>query len=190
MRECCRSTLIRRGKFDAAAPYSDDLRERAVEEVKSGASRREVAEQFGVSPSAVIKWLRRWRETGSAAAKPNGGSVSPLEKYAKWFLDLIAAQPDLTLAEVMVAKKKARLPGSRSAVGRFFLQVRLEYHLTSGVETTTRPWVRVAAIVLVWRSLDAGWPSVSIVPASRCSTTTSMRHAAMATRWRAFQARP
>ena len=103
-------------------PYSDDLRERAVEEVKSGASRREVAEQFGVSPSGVIKWLRRWRETGSAAAKPNGGSVSPLEKYAKWFLDLIAARPDLTLDEVMVAKRKARIPGSRSAVGRFFLR--------------------------------------------------------------------
>jgi transposase len=103
-------------------PYSEDLRERAVDEVKSGASRREVAEQFRVSPSAVIKWLRRWRETGSAAAKPNGGSVSPLEKYAKWFLDLIAAQPDLTLDEVMVAKKKARIPGSRSAVGRFFLR--------------------------------------------------------------------
>jgi transposase len=103
-------------------PYSNDFRERAVEEVKSGASRREVADQFGVSPSAVIRWLRRWRETGSAAAKPNGGSVSPLEKYKQWFLDLIAAQPDLTLDEVMVAKKKARIAGSRSAVGRFFLR--------------------------------------------------------------------
>jgi transposase len=103
-------------------PYSDDLRERAIEEVKSGASRREAAEQLGVSPSAVIKWLQRWRETGSAAAKPSGGSVSPLEKYAKWFLDLIAAQPDLTLDEVILAKEKARIPGSRSAVGRFFLR--------------------------------------------------------------------
>jgi transposase len=103
-------------------PYSDDLRELAIEEVKSGASRREAAEQLGVSPSAVIKWLQRWRETGSAAAKPSGGSVSPLEKYAKWFLDLIAAQPDLTLDEVILAKEKARIPGSRSAVGRFFLR--------------------------------------------------------------------
>lgn len=65
--------------------YSDDLRERAVEEVESGASRREVAEEFGLSPSAVIKWLRRWHETGSAAAKPNGGSVSPLENMRNGF---------------------------------------------------------------------------------------------------------
>jgi hypothetical protein len=50
-------------------------------------------------------------------AKPSGGSVSPLEKYAQWFFDLIAVQPDLTLDEVMVAKKAARIPGSRSAVG-------------------------------------------------------------------------
>jgi hypothetical protein len=50
-------------------------------------------------------------------AKPSGGSISPLEKYAQWFFDLIAVQPDLTLDEVMVAKKAARIPGSRSVVG-------------------------------------------------------------------------
>src|SRR5216684_5803463 len=103
-------------------PYSGDLRERAIEEVRSGASRREVAEHFDVSPSSVINWVRRWRETGSAAAKPSGGSVSRLENYAKWFLKLIAAQPDLTLDEVVVAKNAVGIPGSRSAVGRFFLR--------------------------------------------------------------------
>jgi transposase len=121
-------------------PYSNDLRERAVEEVKSGASRREVAEQFGVSPSAVIRWLRRWCETGSAAAKPNGGSVSPMEKYK--FLDLIAAQPDLTLDEVMVAKKKARIAGSRSAVGRFFLRhgISFKKKACTPPSSSTRTW--------------------------------------------------
>ena len=109
------------------SPYSDDLRERAIEEVRSGASRREVAEHFNVSPSSVINWVRRWRETGSVAAKPNGGSVSPLDKYAKWFLNLIAARPDLTLDEIVVAKNAARIPGSRSAVGRFFLRHGMSY---------------------------------------------------------------
>jgi transposase len=69
----------------------------AIDEVGFGASRREAAEQFGVSASAVIKWVRRWCDTGSATAKPSGGSVSPLEKYAQWFFDLIGVQPDLTL---------------------------------------------------------------------------------------------
>jgi putative transposase len=67
-------------------PYSEDLRERAIDEVRSGASRREVAERFDVSPSTIINWMRRWRETGSAAAKPSGGSVSALDKYAKSLL--------------------------------------------------------------------------------------------------------
>src|SRR5260370_37182421 len=108
-------------------PYSDDLRERAIEEVRSGASRREVAEHFDVSPSSVINWLRRWCETGSAAAKRSGGSVSRLEKHAKWFLNLIAARPDLTLDEVVVAKNAAGIPGSRSAVGRFFLRHNISF---------------------------------------------------------------
>ena len=103
-------------------PYSEDLRERAIDEVRSGASRREVAERFDVSPSTIINWMRRWRETGSAAAKPSGGSVSALDKYAKWFLNLITARPDLTLDEVVAAKDASRIPGSRSAVGRFFLR--------------------------------------------------------------------
>src|SRR6202030_2981572 len=55
-------------------PYSKDLRERAIDEVRSGASRREVAEHFDVSPSSVINWMRHWHETGSTAAMPSGGS--------------------------------------------------------------------------------------------------------------------
>jgi transposase len=86
-----------------------------------------VAEHLDVSPSTVINWDRLWRETGSAAAKPSGGSVSRLEKYAKWFLNLIAAQPDLTLDEVVAAKDAAGIPGSRSAVGRFFLRHNISF---------------------------------------------------------------
>jgi len=48
-------------------PYSTDLRERAVEAVESGASRREVAEIFRVGVSSVIRWCQRWSETGNAA---------------------------------------------------------------------------------------------------------------------------
>ena len=60
--------------------YSGDLRERVIEAVASGASRREAAERFEVSVSSAVKWLQRWRESRSAAPKPRGGSVSPLEK--------------------------------------------------------------------------------------------------------------
>src|ERR1700758_4984303 len=82
--------------------YSGDLRERVIEAVEhEGTSRREAAERFGVSASSGIKWLQRWHETGSAAAKPRGGSVSPLEKHAAIILEVVAEQPDLTLDETL-----------------------------------------------------------------------------------------
>ena len=101
-------------------PYSDDLRERVIEAVEAGASRREAAERFNLSPSSAVKWLQRWRDTGSAKAKPSGGSTSPLEEHAEWLLAMVAEQPDLTLDEIVAAMRKRRVPGSRTAVWRFF----------------------------------------------------------------------
>ena len=99
---------------------SVDLRERVVEAVMAGASRREAAERFEVSASSAVKWLQRWDETGSVVAKPTGGSISPLEEHADFLLGLIAEQSDLTLDEVVAAMRKRRFKGSRSAVWRLF----------------------------------------------------------------------
>ena len=99
-----------------AKPYSDDLRVRAIAIVEGGASRHEVAALLEVSPSSVINWLRR------SAAKPSGGSVSPLEKHAGWLLALIAENPDLTLDEAVTAMRRRRIVGSRSALSRFFIR--------------------------------------------------------------------
>jgi transposase len=105
-----------------AKPYSDDLRARAIAIVEGGSSRHEVAALFEVSPSSVINWLRRWRDDGSSAAKPSGGSVSPLEKHAGWLLALIARHPDLTLDEAIAAMRRRGIAGSRSALSRFFIR--------------------------------------------------------------------
>src|SRR5437588_11485245 len=79
--------------------YSCDLRERVITAVETGASRREAAERFEVSVASAVKWLQRWCEERTAAPKPRGGSISPLEEFAAEILDLIAQQPDLTLVE-------------------------------------------------------------------------------------------
>jgi len=99
--------------------YSGDLRERVIEAVESGASRRETAERFEVSVSSAIKWVQRWHESKSAAPKPRGGSVSPLEAVAEQILDLIAQQPDLTLVETVTELRKRRIRTSRSSLWRF-----------------------------------------------------------------------
>ena len=44
-------------------PCSLELRERVVNCVKSGASRREAADWFDVSPSSAIKWMQRRQAT-------------------------------------------------------------------------------------------------------------------------------
>ncbi len=95
-------------------PCSLELRERVVDAVESGASRREAADWFDVSPRSAIKWMQRRQATGSIAAKPSGGSVWPLEAHAAFLFALIAQQPDLTLDEIVAAMHKRRIAGSRS----------------------------------------------------------------------------
>ena len=94
-----------------------ELRERVVEAVESGASRREAAEWFNVSPSSAIKWMQRRQETGSIAPKPSGGSLSPLEAHADFLLALIADHPDLTLDEIVAAMRKRRIPAAEARCG-------------------------------------------------------------------------
>jgi transposase len=100
--------------------YSGDLRERVIAAVEEGASRHEAAERFEISASSAVKWLQAWHDHGVAAPKPRGGSRSVLEDYAERLLALIGEQPDRTLNEIVVVMKKRRIPGSRSAVWRFF----------------------------------------------------------------------
>src|SRR5438034_11781255 len=107
--------------------YSADIRGRVIARVESGASRREAAEQFEISPSAAVKWVKCFRDTGSCAAKPRGGSTSPLEEYTNWLLTLISKQPDLTLDEVVSAMHKRGIPASRSAVWRFFQRHKITF---------------------------------------------------------------
>ena len=99
--------------------YSRDLRERVITAVETGASRREAAERFEVSVASAVKWLQRWYQQRSAAPKPRGGSVSPLEEFAVEILDLIAQRPDLTLVETVAELRKRRIKTSRSSLWRF-----------------------------------------------------------------------
>ena len=71
-------------------------------------------------PQFGNQWMQRRHETGSIAPKPSGGSLSPLEAHADFLLALIADHPDLSLVEIVAAMRKRRIPGSRSAVWRFF----------------------------------------------------------------------
>src|SRR5262249_48140152 len=107
--------------------YSGEMRERVIAEVESGASRREAAEKFAVSASTAVIWGPCFRQTGRGAAKPRGGSISPLEKRADFLLGVIEKQPDLTLDEVVLAMRNHKIAGSRTAVWRFFKRHKITF---------------------------------------------------------------
>ena len=80
--------------------YSQDLRERIVGALAaSEESQAEVAERFAVSLSFVEKLWRRWRTTGSCAARPRaGGRQRSLRDAEECIRAELADHPDMTLA--------------------------------------------------------------------------------------------
>ena len=77
------------------APYSVDLRERALARKASGETHREIAAALRISPSCVSKWTQRERETGSLAPAQVGG-YKPRTlsgEAAAWLREWIASGP-------------------------------------------------------------------------------------------------
>ena len=81
--------------------HSLDLRKRIIEAISAGASARQAARRFEVSPSSAIKLARRWRETGSYAPGQVGGQKKRrLWVHEDWLHTVMASEPDITLAEL------------------------------------------------------------------------------------------
>jgi len=88
-----------------AKPYSEDLRWRVVEAIDGGATIPDAAEQCGVSISSVVRFLKLHRDTGSvSAAKFGGYKEFVLAAHEEVVRNLIAEQPDITLAELKIRK--------------------------------------------------------------------------------------
>jgi len=105
-----------------AKGYSKDLRVRAVSIVEAGESAREAARLLDLGASTAIRWIERWTRTGSVEAKPGTGhSRSPLKTHEQWLLNLVAAEPDLTLEEIrarLASEKK--LKAGTTSIWRFY----------------------------------------------------------------------
>jgi transposase len=105
-----------------ARPYSVDLRARIVRAVEAGLSRRAAAAKFEVSVSCVVKLLQRWRDKGTLEPERiGGGKRSSLAPHAERVQALLAAEPDLTIAELRCRLAAQGITTSRSALGRFLL---------------------------------------------------------------------
>src|SRR5579862_3896303 len=86
------------GQHRMTRPLSNDLRERVVSAVLSGASSRAIAARFGVAVSSVVKWSQRYRATGSVAPGKMGGHRKPLlDPHRAFIRERIGQTPHLTL---------------------------------------------------------------------------------------------
>jgi len=85
-----------------AKALSVDLRQRVVDAVESGASRRAAAARFGVGVSSAIRWVARGRERGDLTPDKRGGNhrSHKIDAHHDLILSLVEAEPDLTLKEI------------------------------------------------------------------------------------------
>lgn len=106
---------------------SVDLRERVVQAVAAGASRRAAAARFGVSASSAIRWCARLGATGSVKPKALGGDrrSGRTEAFAARILELVAGTPDLTLAELRAALAEAGIAVGTTSLWRLLDRHRL-----------------------------------------------------------------
>lgn len=101
-------------------PYSNDLRERVVAAMQSGASCRCVAAQFGVAPSSVVKWTQRSAQTGSVSPAQMGGYRRPiLEPHRDWLLDQVQSRSHVTLGILQEMLAGRGIAVSHDTVWRF-----------------------------------------------------------------------
>ena len=101
-------------------PISNDLRRRIIEAIQENEeSQPEIAERFAVSLSTLEKLWHRFRVTGKFEALPQaGGRKRLLEADEELIRSEVAAQPDITLAELSatVAFQKNQPPVSLSTL--------------------------------------------------------------------------
>ncbi len=93
-----------------AAAYSIDLRKKILSawENKEG-TQRELAKRFKVSLSFIRDFLRRYRETGKIAAKPQGGDRrSKIKgKDQELLKKIVAEQSDIYVREIQESLQKS-----------------------------------------------------------------------------------
>jgi len=115
-------------------PYSMDLRARVLADCDAGLGTKAVAQKYSVSPAWVRRLKQRRRQTGETGPRPPRNRRAPkLAPHLGRIRELIAATPDLTLAEL-----RARL-GVAVSLGTL--------------------WAAVAGLGLTVKKKSAGRPS-------------------------------
>ena len=105
-----------------AKGLSVDLRQRVVDAIASGMSRRQSAERFGVSAASAVRWQKQLSETGTVQPDKQGGDRRShhIDAHAAEILSLYEAKRDITRAEIRASLSEKGVRISIGAIWRFF----------------------------------------------------------------------
>jgi len=105
---------------------SIDLQVRVLAAVAAGASHRQAAERFGVSPASVSRWRAREREQGDPSPKALGGDRRSGRIDAHHaVMEALGAQRDATIEEVRRSLAERGLSFGFGTIQRFFVRHRI-----------------------------------------------------------------
>ena len=111
------------------APLSRDLRERIVRAVEGGSSIRQAALRFEASPSAAVKLMRRFRQSGSPAPARSGGHRRPiLAPHGALVRALLDTKADISLKEIQAElRQHGIVVGATSTISRWLRRAGLTH---------------------------------------------------------------
>jgi transposase len=124
-----------------AKAYSQDLRNRVIDAVRSGQmSRRAAARHYAVNESVAVKWLERVERHGSRERVGHGGHrASKLMPHREFLEAAREEKSDVTLQALCDRLSAERgVKADTSMMNRFFRKI--------GVTLTSRPWANIFAI--------------------------------------------
>ena len=109
-----------------AKPYSQDLRNRVIDAVRTGKmSRRAAARHYAVSESVAVKWLERVEREGSREPGGHGGHrASKLMPHREFLEAARAEKSDVTLQALCDRLSAERgVKADTSMISRFFRKI-------------------------------------------------------------------
>ena len=121
---------------------SEDLRERVVQTVTAGASRRAAAARYCVSVSSAVRWAARAASEGSPKPRQQGrpAGKGPLSDHLDYLVATVEAKPDITMPELAVRLLAERgVTGAEWSLSRLLRGAGFTYKKTAdGIGVRTR----------------------------------------------------
>ena len=112
------------------APYSLDLRQKAISAYEDGeGTQEEITERFSINVSTLRNWLIRKRKTGDIKPKEHiyrGRKVVIGEEGASFIQEMVKEKPDILIKDIQVSyKEKFNIQAAQAMVSRVFKKLDL-----------------------------------------------------------------